>query len=372
MREICEKHFGEIEDSRCQCDVEHKLVDVLIMVMCAVLCGLDKPEDITAYGKEKQIFLEKHFGITKTPSESTLLRILNMVSGDAVSECVIKIMREKIGLPGEIIAVDGKTICSTAKKNSNREKLHILTAYMTENGVTLGQLAVNEKTNEIPVMRELLDMIDIKGKIITADAMHCQKDTVEKIIEQGGDYVIGLKGNQEILFEEVKSYIEDCIEDKNIFVETAQTTEKNKDRIEQRTCYKAPTLEWYEDKNEWVGLSTAFAIRRKTITKQGISEETGYYIASQDFSAEKLLDIVREHWKIESMHWLLDVVFSEDDCRILNSNGQKTLNIFRKSAVAFHKNHISGLKQKTKPSLKNNMLRSLISNNHLLDVIGIV
>jgi predicted transposase YbfD/YdcC/histone H3/H4 len=371
MREICEKYFGAIEDTRCQCDVDHKLNDVLIIIMCAILCGLDKPEEIVTYGKEKRIFLEKHFGITKTPSESTLSRIMNMINGDTVAESVIKIMREQIGQTGEIIAADGKTICSTAKKSSVQEKLHILTAYMTENGVTLGQLAVNEKTNEIPVMRELLEMIEIKGKIITADAMHCQKETVEKIIEMEGDYVIGLKGNQGILLDEVKGYIEDCIADETIEVESARTTEKNKDRFEQRTCNKAPDLNWLESKDEWAGLKTAFSIHRRITTKKGVSEETSYYISSIDLPASRLLEIVREHWKIESMHWMLDVVFSEDDCRILNTNGQKMLNIFRKLSIAFHKNFISGMKQKTKPSIKNNMLKSLMSNSRLLEVIGL-
>ena len=370
MREIYEKHFAAIEDTRCQCDVDYKLVDVLIQIMCAVLCGLDEPEDIVTYGKEKRGFLSKNFGITKTPSESTLSRILNMVNGNALAECIINIMREQIGVAGEIIAVDSKTVRSTAKKGANREKLHILTAYMTENGVTLGQLAVNEKTNEIPVMRDLLDMIDIKGKIITADAMHCQKETVEKITDLGGSYVLGLKGNQETLFDEVRKLIEDCVKDKNIEVETARTTEKNKGRLEQRTCYKAPNLDWFESKDEWKGLNTAFAVHRRTTTKEGVSEETGYYITNLDLPAERLLSIVREHWKIESMHWLLDVVFAEDDCQILNPNGQKTLNIFRKIALAFHKNFVSGLKQKTKPSLKQNMLKALMSDKLLIEVIG--
>ena len=369
MREICEKYFGTVEGLRCQCDVEHKLVDVLIIVMCSVLCGLDKPEDIAAYGKEKISFLEKHFDITKSPSESTLLRILNMVNGKAVAECVVNIMREKLELSSEVIAIDGKTICSTAKRNRIQEKLHILTAYMTQTGVTLGQLAVNEKTNEIPVLRDLLDIIDVKDKIITADAMHCQKDTVEKIVGLGGDYVVGLKGNQGVFFDEVRSYMEDCIDDKNIMVESARTVEKNKDRIEQRICYKAPDIDWFEGKDEWAGLSAVYAVRRIFTTKKGVSDETSYYIASQNFTAEKLLWIVREHWKIESMHWILDAVFSEDECRILSTNGQITLNVFRKSAVAFHKSHISGLKQKTKPSLKNSMLKSLMSDDHLLKVI---
>lgn len=371
MRELCERYFKEIEDTRCQCDIDYKLVDVLIVVMCAILCGLEELDEIVTYGKEKLDFLTEHFGITKIPSESTLSRIMNMVNGDVMAGCVISIMREMIGLSGDIIAIDGKTICSTAKKNPIREKLHIVTAYLTGNGVTLGQLAVNEKTNEIPVLRELLAMIDISGKIITADAMHCQKETAKEIIEREGDYVLGLKANQECLYEEISTYIDDCVLDKAIKVETARTTEKNKDRLEQRICYKAPDLEWLESKGEWPGLKTAFAVQRKTTTKIGRSEETSYYITSLDLPAQDLLEIVREHWKIESMHWFLDAVFSEDDCRILNSNGQKTLNIFRKFALATHKKHISGLKKKTKPSLKNNMFKALISENYLLQVIGV-
>ena len=370
MKEIFEQYFSVIEDKRCQCDVDHKLIDVLILIMCAVLCGLDELESIVTYGKEKLEFLNKNFFITKIPSESTLSRILNMINGDVMAACVINIMRELIGVNGDIIAIDGKTICSTAKTDSVREKLHIITAYLTNNGVTLAQLAVNEKTNEIPVLRELLGMIDIKGKIITADALHCQTETAKKIIECEGDYVIGLKANQATLHDEIKTYIDDCIADKAIKVETAQTTEKNKDRLEQRICYKAPNLDWLGSKKDWAGLRTAFAVYRKTTTQKGISEETSYYITSLDLPPDKLLSIVREHWKIESLHWLLDVVFAEDDCRILNSNGQKTLNAFRKLAIAFHKNFISGLNKKTKPSLKNTMFKTLLSDDLLFEIIS--
>jgi predicted transposase YbfD/YdcC len=338
--------------------------------MNAVLCGYDKLEDICVYGEEKLPFLSKHFGVETAPSKSTLSRILNMVDGEKVAECVVNIMLDLIGDDGEIIAVDGKTICSTAKPGSSREKLHIVTAYLTKNGVTLGQLSVDEKTNEIPVLRDLLEMIDIKGKTITADTMHCQKDTAEKIINGGGNYVLGLKGNQEILFEEVSSYIDDCIGDKNIEVETAQTTEKNRDRFEQRTCCKAPNLDRLEKRSDWAGFQGAFAIHRRTTTKTAVHEETGYYITGIDAPPEKYLEIVREHWKIESMHRQPDVVFSEDDCQILSSNGQKTLNIFRKLALAIHNNYVSSLPQKTKPSLKKNMTRSLLSDNHLLHVLS--
>jgi len=292
-----------------------------------------------------------------------------MVDADKIALRIINIMRSLIGIDGELIAIDGKTICSTAKKDSYKDKLHIVTAYLTRNGVTLGQLSVDEKTNGIPVLRDLLDMIDIEGKIITADAMHCQKDTAEKIIKGGGNYVLGLKANQETLLEEISAYIDDCVTDKTIEAETAQTTEKNRERLEQRVCYKAPAIEWLEIKDEWEGLKTAFAIHRRIVTKKETYEETSYYISNLNETPERFLEIVREHWKIESMHWQLDVIFSEDDCRIMNANGQKTMNIFRKLSLALHKKHVSSLPQKTKPSMKNNMLKSLVSDEHLLKVL---
>jgi hypothetical protein len=138
--------------------------------MCAVVCGLDELDEIVTYGKEKTDFLRTYFQIECVPSKPALTRIMNMINGDKMADCIVKMMKEMLGETGEVAAIDGKTICATAKKNSAREKLHILTAYATKNGVTMGQLAVNEKTNEISVMRDLLEMIDVKGKIITADA----------------------------------------------------------------------------------------------------------------------------------------------------------------------------------------------------------
>jgi predicted transposase YbfD/YdcC len=185
-----------------------------------------------------------------------------------------------------------------------------------------------------------------------------------------GDYVIGLKGNQETLFEEVKRYIEDCIADEHIEMETAQTIEKSRDRIERRTCMIAPDLDWLANKKDWKGLESAFAILRETTTKGEKTAEMSFYISSLKASPERFLKLMREHWGVESMHWILDVVFSEDESRILNTNGQKSMNIFRKLAIALHKNFISGLPQKTKPSLKKNMLKALISDSLLLNVVS--
>jgi len=368
-REYFDKQFGKLEDSRYQNFVDHKLTDVLIMVMCGIFCGLDELQDIAMYSKSNIAFFTEHFGINKAPSKSTLTRVMNMVNGEEVAGIIINMMRETLGVQGDVVAFDGKTIRTTAK--GNREKLHIITAYLTQNGVVLGQEAVSEKTNEIPVVQEMLKHIDINGKVVTADAMHCQKDTANLIQKGGGDYILGLKGNQPTLHGEVSLYLDDCISSKEINVETAKTIEKNGGRIETRICYKSPSLEWFEDRNDWAGLNCAFAIDRITETPAGTSVERSYYISSLDYVADDLLRLTREHWKIESMHYQLDVSFSEDACRILSPNGQKTFNIFRKLALALHKAYVSSLAKKTKPSIKSNMFQALLSGPLLLEVIGL-
>jgi predicted transposase YbfD/YdcC len=162
----------------------------------------------------------------------------------------------------------------------------------------------------------------------------------------------------------------DCISSEKIEVETDKTKEKNGGRIETRICHKSPSMDWFEDRDKWANLTCAFAIDRITETSAGKSSERSYYITSLDTSCAELLRLTREHWKIESMHYQLDVTFSEDDCRILSPNGQKTFNIFRKLALAFHKAFISTLSKKTKPSVKNNMLQALLSTPVLLNVLG--
>jgi len=189
--------------------------------------------------------------------------------------------------------------------------------------------------------------------------------------ELEGTRILGLKANQETLYNEVSLCLDDCISSENIEIEADTTKEKNGGRIETRICHKSPSLDWFEDRGKWAGLNYAFAVDRITETHTGKSFERSYYITSLDVPCEELLRLTREHWKIEAMHHQLDVTFSEDDCRILSPNGQKTFNIFRKLALAFHKAFISALNKKTKPSVKNHMLQVLLSTLILLSVLGV-
>jgi predicted transposase YbfD/YdcC len=272
MNRVLNGYFAVIEDYMCQCDVKHRLTDILTLVMCAVLCGIDELSEIVDYGTEKAGFLKEVFGVESIPSCSTLTRVMNMVDAEKLSVCIVNIMREVLRIVGNTIAIDGKTIRST-QRPSSKSKLHIVTAYLTENGVGLGQMTVGEKTNEIPVVRELIGMLDIKGKTLTLDAMHCQKETAQVIVSGGGDYVLGLKGNQKLLHNDIELYMNDCMEIKDILVETASTSEKNKNRFEERTCRKAPDISWLYGKDEWARLKNIYSIHRKTIVSGNMNDK---------------------------------------------------------------------------------------------------
>jgi len=364
MREKIIAKFNVIEDFRCECNIKHKLVDILVLIMCAVLCGIDNSKMIVDYGKNKKEFLQKHFGFSAIPSEATLSRVLSVIDVECVGKIIFEIMCEFVGTDFENIAFDGKAICSTCGDNA-KEKLHILTAYAIENGLCLAQKQVGEKTNEIPIFREMLDVLDIKGKTITSDAMGCQKDTVAKIIEKEGDYCIGLKGNQGTLHDDVRLYFEE-LTDKNLY-EIAQTSEKSRDRYEKRTCYVFNDIAWLEQQNEWAGLKSIIAIRHDVERKGVKTTETLYYISSLETSPEKFLTIVRQHWEIEAMHWCLDVIFNEDGCLLQSTNAQLNLNLWRKFALTLHKNFKE--QTKSKKSLKSTMFNCLLNDNLLLDVL---
>jgi len=313
-------------------------------------------------------FFKKKFGIETIPSKPTFSRILTMIDGDAVSKVIIEIMKERSKFTSHlmnILAVDGKAIRSTYEKEKAHSALQILTAYITGSGVVLGQEAIYEKTNEIPVFQDMLKYLDVSGKTVTADAMHCQKGTCKKIISGGGDYVFGLKGNHKTLYSNTVSYIENESNSENI--EKFRTIEKNGGRIETRICKKVIDISWLKSRKYWAGLTSVFSVRRITESKNKTTDETCYYITSSDSSAEDLLKITREHWKIESMHWLLDVVFSEDDCEILSENGHKTLNILRKLALMVHRAFIANLPKKC--SVKANLLMCLMDEDYLDEVL---
>jgi predicted transposase YbfD/YdcC len=363
--EIIRGKLAKIQDERVSGMIEHPMVDLLIVIMLSVISGVEKSEEIVNYAECKRAFLDQVFGIKKAPSKSTIDRTLNMVDGEEMAEAIIEIMKMRILKLGDVIAVDGKSIKGSAKKGNRDKALQILTAYFTESRVVIGQKYIHEKTNEIPVFQDMLCCINVSGKTITGDAMHCQKDTCRMIVAKKGNYVFGLKGNQGTLHDQTATYINYYRDSDKIETYEAEV-EKRSGRTERRIFMRITDFTNFDGIEKWMGLKSIFAVRRIVETKRGATDEVSYYISSLDVGPEKLLDIVRSHWKIESMHWLLDVVFSEDDCTLSSENAHKTLNILRKFALLLHKSYIS--EHNLKCSLKSSMFKCLLDDDLLIQV----
>lgn len=366
MRKLSEQ-FAEIADERHASYVKYRLADILTIIFCGVMCGVDSLEQLHIFAENYADYWKAQLGLETVPSRATLGRILCMTDGDAIGKVMVRLLRERFGADGEVVAVDGKAICSTGKEGQPHSSLQILTAYMTETGVVLGQEAIHEKTNEIPVFQQMLDYLYISDKVITADALHCQRDTCEKIIDKKGNYLFGLKKNQRSLYEDVELFCQQADADE---FEICKTVEKNAGRLETRICKKMKDISWLLPRHNWPGLCSVITLERTVDVRGKKSCETSYYISSMNTSAERLMNIAREHWKIESMHWMLDVVFSEDDCYFLSENAHKTLNAMRKYALAAHKQFLASNQKKT--PIKSSMLRCLLDINQLMKVLKIL
>lgn len=366
--EVFNMYFGIIEDSRCEVNVIHPLVDVLKLIMIAVLCGMDELDKIVDYGKNKKDFLEKEFNIKLIPSKSTLTRIMAMVSPKWLSLSIVCILNTLIKNKASQIMLDGKAIRSTDAIRTIETMMNIVTAY-TDTGISLGQKTVDSKSNEIPAVKELVGMLNIEGMIVTADAMHCQKETAEIIIKNKGDYVLQLKANQGRFYEEVIAMFDDKYineTDRDCEYEIFSTIEKSHGRIEKRTCYVLNEIAFFTNYlAEWKGLKKIFAVKRE-IEKDGKkTKEVSCYLSSKNTNAENLLAYTRKHWQIESMHHILDVTYNEDRCKLLTQRAQENLNIFRKMGVSVHKNYLKDKKQ----TVKSSMFNCLLNNSQLLEIL---
>jgi predicted transposase YbfD/YdcC len=270
-----------------------------------------------------------------------------------------------VSVTDKTIAIDGKTIVSTEKIQKCEKPVHIVSAYISELSITLGQKACETKIGEKPALVELIDMLEISGALVVADALHCQKKTCEKIIEAGADYLLCIKRNQASFYEEIKSYIHD--ENNAETIEKSQTIEKNGSRIERRTAYVSRDMTNLKRSRKWAGLSCVGAIRRQVESNGVATDEWHYYISSRKLCADEFLKRVRLEWSVESMHWLLDVHFGEDHTRAFNDNTQKNLNIIRKIAL----NLISDFKRATesKKSVSGVMRSCLFDVDFLNDFI---
>ena len=369
VNEIFNMYFGIIEDERDPYTIKHELIDILKLVMVSVLCGMDELDKMIDYGNSKKEFLEKEFEIKSIPSKSTLTRIFIMIDPKWLGLSIVGIVQSLIKEKATQIMIDGKAIKSTDAIKTIEKMMNIVTAY-TNTGISLLQKTVEDKTNEIPAVKELIQMLDVKGMVITADAMHCQKETAETIVNNGGDYVLQLKANQKNFYEDVYAMFDDKYmdeTDKNCEYEIYKTQEKSHGRIETRTCYVLNEIAFFTDYlANWKGLKKIFAVVREVEKENKLTKEISCYLSSKNTTAENLLSYTRKHWEIESMHHILDVTYDEDRCKLLSQRAQENLNIFRKMGISIHKKYLKNKKQ----TVKSNMFNCLLNDNLLLEVIG--
>jgi len=327
------KYLDTVTDTRQEKKVRHKMCDIIALVFFALLANADEWVEIEIFGKEHEAFLRRYLELPNgIPSHDTIQRVFAMVSPEFLqgfqrmwNEMLSSDEGEKIK---KILAIDGKT--QRGNGNANQKPNHIVSA-VDGDGFCLGQKRVNEKSNEITAIPELLDVLNVKGHIITTDAMGTQTEIVKKIRKRQADYVLALKGNQGNLCDDVKLYFEDAGHLAGCAY--TNTTEKARGGIEKREYWQTEDIAWLPQRKNWAGLKS-IAMTRNTVTKQGaLTVETRYFISSLPLDANEIARAIRGHWMVESFHWHLDVTFREDANHTLEKQAAFNLNIIRKLAL---------------------------------------
>ncbi|WP_118988350.1 ISAs1 family transposase [Photorhabdus sp. CRCIA-P01] len=322
------QHFGEINDPRQSAKISYPLFDVLFLTMCAVLTGAEGWEDIEDFGNMRINWLqEKGFFQTGLPVHDTIARIISRLDSVQFQHCFIRWTQAvSKRTEGEIIAIDGKTLRGTGHWHKRLSAIHMVSAFATTNGVVMGQLKTEKKSNEITAIPKLIDLLDIKNCLVTLDAMGCQTKIAKKIIVQGGDYLLAVKNNQAGLHRAVKQTLSAQVtavrKSENVCIEQGHG------RIELREYHVLPAGELASQFPEWKGLkSIGVAIRyRLDKARKKESLDYHYYISSAELGSDRFREAVRGHWGIENrVHWVLDVSMNEDACAIRRGNAAEIL-----------------------------------------------
>lgn len=330
--------FGSLEDPRLDRKKLYPLSEIMFLCLSAVLIGVKSWRGVETFGNERLEWLQTFMPFLEgIPSHQTIGRVCSIVKPSAMEKAFIQFMSSATGKkPDQIIALDGKTLRGSFDKAASQKPLHILNACATENGLTIGHLLVDKKTNEITAVPELLDMLDLKNVTITADALNTQKNIAEKIISQGNDYVLPVKGNQKNLQNEVTtkfSSIEFKKEDANF----KYSIEKEHGRIDRR-FYSVLPLVGLNEVLEWKGVKSIGTATTETEKNGKISSETRYFICSFEPDVERFAKAVRSHWAIENkLHWTLDVTFREDESRVRKDHAPVNFSLIRKLALNLHR-----------------------------------
>lgn len=341
---VLRKHFARLQDPRRRARRRHLLMDILVIALCAVIAGANSWPEIETFGRKRlawlQRFLELPNGI---PSHDTFERVFDRLAPHAFESCFrhwVATLATELGWGH--IAIDGKTLRGSHCRGKGLGPLHLVSAWADQARLTLGQVAVDEKSNEITAIPQLLELLELRGALVTIDAMGCQKEIAQRIVTGGGDYVLAVKDNQPNLLEDIQQALEKAFDTNYAGIEhdTYVTEERGHGRQERRSYVVLYELDGIRDRSLWEGLQAiGMCVRERTVNGT-TSEETHYFIGSVSSRATTYAAALRNHWGIENrLHWQLDVSFREDANRVQKRNGAENLALLRRLALALLKRH---------------------------------
>jgi predicted transposase YbfD/YdcC len=333
--------LAPIEDPRCAWKVEHRLIDILVIAVCAVLGEAETFEDIALYGRCKEAWLRGFLALPNgIPSHDTFRRVFTLIDPDAFERCFLGWVRA-VFRPGEDgprqVAIDGKTVRRSFDRTKGRSPLHLVSAYATEGGIALAQRAAEGKGGELAVLPDLLDGLDLRGCLVSLDALACQPAIAERVVARGGDYLLALKGNRKKAHAEVKAWFA-----ANAFALGAplrpffDAFDDSHGRLVRRRVFACPDPGVFGMLKDWPGLKAVLAIETiRGIPGRGkVTAEIRHYLSSAALPPEALAAAIRNHWRVENgLHWVLDVVFREDASRVRERNAARNLALLRKVAL---------------------------------------
>jgi predicted transposase YbfD/YdcC len=338
------KHFARLRDPRRNHCKRHLLIDIIVIALCAVLCGADDWQQIATFGQLRHAWLKTFLALPNgIPSHDTLERVFDRLDPQAFLGCFQRWVEELTHALGlKHVAIDGKTLRHSGKAAMKLKPLHIVSAWATEHSLTLGQVAVDDKSNEITAIPQLLDLLDVHGALVTIDAMGCQKAIAHKVVTAGGDYVLSVKDNQPNLLADIQETITEALESgrEGVAYQTYETTDKGHGREEARSYLIVTDLEKIRNRAEWAELKVIGMYTSTRNVAGKVSDETHYFIGSRSAGAQVYGNALRRHWGIENnLHWQLDVTFGEDANRVQRRHGAENLALLRRLALSLLKRH---------------------------------
>lgn len=330
--------FSQVKDHRRGPAVRHDLKEMIIMAICAVLCGCDDWVDVADWCEEEEAWLETFLVLAKgTPSHDTFGKVFRVLDAKVFESCFRQWIADIVGVVEGVVAFDGKTV--RGSKDGPNTALHMVSAYATELGVSLGQEGTAGKGNELAAIKALLDTLVLKGCIVTMDALGCQTEVAEKIVTQGGDYVLAVKDNQKNLSQAIVEFFTtaEVLDFRNIDVQRRVWIDKDHGRLETRRVAFVTDVTWMDKamREDWKKLGGVGMIESEQEIKDKVSIERRYFIASSGVkTVEQFAHAARAHWGVEAMHWVLDVTFREDGCRVRKDHAARNLSAIRKFALS--------------------------------------